>query len=163
MKFSKDDIIKSVEYQWRKHQIKMYFNIWLLVSLISIVVIPVVLLITNKNFVFVAILAWLGYAVFCFLIFGSFMLFSYNKMKYLIKNYENMQVYEVKLDTISTSYMYRGSAYYTVTIDSRKVDTNPLFSNLFFSKYTLEDYNNKTVVGLFDDSLNKFYVIKKVC
>ena len=31
-----------------------------------------------------------------------------------------------------------------------------------FSKHSLEDYNNKTVIGLFDKTLNKFYVIRKI-
>ena len=47
-------------------------------------------------------------------------------MRYLLKNYENMQIHEVKLDNISTSYMYRGAAYYTVDAESIKVDTNPI-------------------------------------
>ena len=96
------------------------------------------------------------------IIFGFFMLYSYRKMRYLLKNYENMQIFEVKLDNISTSYMYKGAVYYTVTINNSKVDTNPIFSSSFFSKHLLEDYNNKTVIGLFDEALNKFYIIKKV-
>ena len=96
------------------------------------------------------------------IIFGSFMLYSYSKMIYLLKNYENMQIYEVKLDNISTSYMYRGAVYYSVTINNSKVDTNPIFSSSFLSKHLLNDYNNKTVIGLFDESLNKFYVIRKM-
>ena len=83
-------------------------------------------------------------------------------MRYLLKNFENMQIYEVKLDNISTSYMYRGAVYYTVTINHKKVDTNPIFSSSFFSKHLLEDYNNKTVIGLFGETLNKFYVIRKI-
>ena len=90
------------------------------------------------------------------------MLYSYSKMRYLLKNFENMQIYEVKLDNISTSYMYRGAVYYTVTINNKKVDTNPIFSSLFLSKHLLNEYNNKTVIGLFDESLNKFYVIRKI-
>ena len=31
-----------------------------------------------------------------------------------------------------------------------------------FSKHSFEDYNNKTVIGLFDKTLNKFYVIRKI-
>ena len=73
-----------------------------------------------------------------------------------------MQIYEVKLDDISTSYLYRGATYYTVTIDNKKVDTNPIFSSSFLSKHSLQDYNNKTVIGLFDKTLNKFYVIRKI-
>ena len=161
MELTKDDILNSVEYQWRKHQIKMYFYIWLLISLISILI-PTLMITMDSYLVVVAILSWLGIVIFMFIIFGSVMLFLYNKMKYLINNFENMQVYEVKLDTISNSYMYRGACYYTVTVDSRQVDTNPIFSNFVFSKYSLKYYNNQTVIGLFDESLDKFYLIKKV-
>ena len=161
MKLSKDDILNSVEYQWRKHQLVLYFYIWLIISIISIFI-PLTLAITNLEYIVIIMLSWLGFIIFMLLIFGPFMLYSYSKMRYLLKNYENMQIYEVKLDNISTSYMYRGAVYYTVTINNSKVDTNPIFSSSFFSKHLLEDYNNKTVIGLFDEVLNKFYIIKKV-
>ncbi|MCI6014727.1 MAG: hypothetical protein MRZ09_07055 [Coprobacillus sp.] len=161
MKLSKDDILNSVEYQWRKHQLVLYFYFWLIISIITIFI-PLAIGITNLEYIAVVALSCLGVIIFIFLIFGSFMLYSYSKMRYLLKNYENMQIYEVKLDDISTSYMYRGAVYYTVTINNKKVDTNPIFSSLFLSKHLLNDYNNKTVIGLFDESLNKFYVIRKM-
>ena len=156
MKLSKDDILNSVEYQWRKHQLVLYFYFWLIISIITIFI-PLAIGITNLEYIAVVALSCLGVIIFIFLIFGSFMLYSYSKMRYLLKNYENMQIYEVKLDDISTSYMYRGSVYYTVTINNKKVDTNPIFSSSFLSKHLLEDYNNKTVIGLFDETLNTSY------
>ena len=161
MKLSKDDILNSVEYQWRKHQLVLYFYIWLIISIITIFI-PLAIGITNLEYIAVVALSCLGVIIFIFLIFGSFMLYSYRKMRYLLKNYENMQIFEVKLDNISTSYMYKGAVYYTVTINNKKVDTNPIFSSSIFSKHLLEDYNNKTVIGLFDTALNKFYVIRKI-
>ena len=161
MKLSKDDILNSVEYQWRKHQLVLYFYFWLIISIITIFI-PLAIGITNLEYIAVVALSCLGVIILIFLIFGSFMLYSYSKMRYLLKNYENMQIYEVKLDDISTSYMYRGAVYYTVTINNKKVDTNPIFSSSFLSKYLLNEYNNKTVIGLFDESLNKFYVIRKI-
>ena len=161
MKLSKDDILNSVEYQWRKHQLVLYFYFWLIISIITIFI-PLAIGITNLEYIAVVALSCLGVIILIFLIFGSFMLYSYSKMRYLLKNYENMQIYEVKLDNISTSYMYRGAVYYTVTINNKKVDTNPIFSSSFLSKHLLNDYNNKTVIGLFDESLNKFYVIRKI-
>ena len=161
MKLSKDDILNSVEYQWRKHQLVLYFYFWLIISIITIFI-PLAIGITNLEYIAVVALSCLGVIILIFLIFGSFMLYSYSKMRYLLKNFENMQIYEVKLDNISTSYMYRGAVYYTVTINNKKVDTNPIFSSSFLSKYLLNDYNNKTVIGLFDESLNKFYVIRKI-
>ena len=161
MKLSKDDILNSVEYQWRKHQLVLYFYFWLIISIITIFI-PLAIGITNLEYIAVVALSCLGVIILIFLIFGSFMLYSYSKMRYLLKNFENMQIYEVKLDDISTSYMYRGAVYYTVTINNKKVDTNPIFSSSFLSKYLLNEYNNKTVIGLFDESLNKFYVIRKI-
>lgn len=161
MKLSKDDILNSVEYQWRKHQLVLYFYFWLIISIITIFI-PLAIGITNLEYIAVVALSCLGVIILIFLILGSFMLYSYSKMRYLLKNFENMQIYEVKLDNISTSYMYRGAVYYTVTINNKKVDTNPIFSSSFLSKHLLNDYNNKTVIGLFDESLNKFYVIRKI-
>ena len=161
MKLSKDDILNSVEYQWRKHQLILCFYIWLIISIITIFI-PLAIGITNLEYIAVVALSCLGVIILIFLILGSFMLYSYSKMRYLLKNYENMQIYEVKLDDISTSYMYRCAVYYTVTINNKKVDTNPIFSSSFLSKYLLNEYNNKTVIGLFDESLNKFYVIRKI-
>ena len=156
MKLSKDDILNSVEYQWRKHQLVLYFYFWLIISIITIFI-PLAIGITNLEYIAVVALSCLGVIILIFLIFGSFMLYSYSKMRYLLKNFENMQIYEVKLDNISTSYMYRGAVYYSVTINNSKVDTNPIFSSSFFSKHLLEDYNNKTVIGLFDKILNTSY------
>ena len=141
MKLSKDDILNSVEYQWRKHQLVLYFYFWLIISIITIFI-PLAIGITNLEYIAVVALSCLGVIILIFLIFGSFMLYSYNKMRYLLKNFENMQIYEVKLDNISTSYMYRGAVYYTVTINNKKVDTNPIFSSSFLSKHLLNDYNN---------------------
>ena len=161
MKLSKEDILNSVEYQWRKHQLVLYFYFWLIISIITIFI-PLAIGITNLEYIAVVALSCLGVIIFIFLIFGSFMLYSYSKMRYLLKNYENMQIYEAKLDNISTSYMYRGAVYYSVTINNSKIDTNPIFSSSFLSKHLLNEYNNKTVIGLFDESLNKFYVIRKI-
>ena len=30
-----------------------------------------------------------------------------------------------------------------------------------FAKFTLEDYNNKRVIGLYDSQMDKFYIIRK--
>ena len=46
MKLSKDDILNSVEYQWRKHQLILYFYIWLIISIITIFI-PLALAITD--------------------------------------------------------------------------------------------------------------------
>ena len=45
---------------------------------------------------------------------------------------------------------------------TKTVDTNPYFSSSVFSKFSPEEYNNKKVIGLYDDNLEKFYIIKKI-
>ena len=45
---------------------------------------------------------------------------------------------------------------------TRQVSTNAYFSSSMFAKFTLEDYNNKKVVGLYDSQMDKFYIIKKL-
>ena len=101
MKLSKDDILNSVEYQWRKHQLVLYFYFWLIISIITIFI-PLALAITDLEYIVIIMLYWLGFIIFMLIIFGSFMLYSYRKMRYLLKKYENMQIIEVKLDNIST-------------------------------------------------------------
>lgn len=158
---SKEDIINSVEYQWRKHQIKLYFYIWILTSVLTLFV-PFIVSLKDLSILGFAMIPWLGIITLCGIIFGCAILYSFNKERYLKNNYKKFTACEVKLDKVSTSYMYRGAVYYSVVVDSRKVDTNPIFSSSIYSKFLLEEYNNKTVIGLFDEELNKFYIIKKV-
>ena len=80
MKLSKDDILNSVEYQWRKHQLVLYFYIWLIISIITIFI-PLALAITDLEYIVIIMLSWLGYIIFMLIIFGFFMLYSYRKMR----------------------------------------------------------------------------------
>ena len=41
-------------------------------------------------------------------------------------------------------------------------DTDFYFSSNIFSKFSPEEYNNKKVIGLYDDNLEKFYIVKKI-
>lgn len=99
-------------------------------------------------------------------IFLPFAAFYGYKMMYLLKHYESFSSYEVMLDNVSTSYAYRGAVYYTVSINeagnTRRVATNPYFSSGMLAKFPLEEYNNKKVIGLYDDREDKFYIIKKI-
>ena len=89
-----------------------------------------------------------------------------SKMRYLLRHYHNFDSYEVVLNNLSTSYFYRGSIFYTVEImyegSKRNVNTNPYFSNFLFSKFSINDFNNTKVVGLYDVNKDKFYIVKKV-
>lgn len=90
--------------------------------------------------------------------------YSWYKIISLFKKYEKLPIYEVILDDFSTSYFYRGAVYYKVNINCngiiKKVDTNPYFSNSFMSVCCPSEYNNKKVVGLYDEKKDKLYVIK---
>ena len=162
--FTVDEIKNSVEYQWRKNQVKLYLLIWLVI--VCVTIIPIIASIRDFDLLVVGIVSWLIVVVVFGLLFGTFALISYGKMRYLLKNYQRFNSYEVVLDKVSTSYAYRGAVYYTVTVNyeglSKNADTNPYFSSLAMSKFTCEEFNNKKVVGLYDDERNKFYVVKKV-
>lgn len=163
--FTINEIKNSVEFQWRKSQVKLYLAIWLIIVCATIFF-PIIVCVRDYELLVVGIVSWLCVIVVCGLIFWSSALFSYSKMRYLLKNYQRFNSFEVVLDKVSTSYAYRGAIYYTVTVIdeglSKKVDTNPYFSSFLMSKFSCEDFNNKKVVGLYDDEMNKFYVVKRV-
>ena len=162
---SVEEIKKSVEYQWRKHQINLLLITYLFIGIITLFI-PFIYSTIDLKFLGIGMLAWLGCLVFIGIIFGGFILFYLLKIRYLIKNYQNFNSYEVILENLSTSFAYKGSIYYTVKIVNegvtKTVETNPYFSSLLFSKFTPEDFNNKKVSGLHDEINEKFYIIKKV-
>lgn len=98
--------------------------------------------------------------------FGVFALYDYSKARSFVRHYKNFKQYETVLDSPETSYWYRGAIYYNVRIKDDNTSvlarTNACFSGMLFSKFTLEDYNNKNVVGLLDPESERFYVVKKV-
>lgn len=163
--FIKEDIITSVEYQWRKKSAKWLFILWAIIAVVMFLGILIIGF-SDIKYIGLSLQIWLIvtaiYSVFLF----PFIVFYCCKMIYLLKNYEKFDSYEVMLDNVSTSYAYRGAVYYTVTICdeniSRQVNTNPYFSSGIFAKFSLEDYNNKKVVGLYDSKMNKFYILKKL-
>ena len=165
---SSEEIKNSVEYQWRKHQINILLGVWLFIVVATSFVPFSVITIRDYDLELLGygMLIWLCCMVFFGLIFGGFILFYFLKNRYLLKNYKNFNRYEVVLDNLSTSYAYKVSIYYTVNIIeegiSKAVDTNPYFSNSFFSKFTPNDFNNKKVIGLYDSNMEKFYIVKKV-
>ena len=70
------------------------------------------------------------------------------------------------MDNFSTSILYKNSIFYSVKINEgnqeKIVNTNPYFSNSPLAKLLPLEYNGKKVLGLYDDSEDKFYIIKKV-
>ena len=167
--FTVDEIKNSVEYQWRKWQVK--FLLWglLIIGLFTFIIFIIVFSIISNfdsEFIGLGIIVWLFSVGVSGLVSLPFCLYYYGKMRYLLKNYQKFNSYEVVLDKVATSFWYRGTVYYIVTISdnglSRNTRTNPYFSSYFLAKYSLGDYNNKKVVGLYDADLNRFYIVKKV-
>ena len=160
-----EEIKNSIEYQWRKSQINTLLVVWLFIAVITLFI-PFIVTINYLEFLGFGMLIWLCCMVFIGLILGAFILFYCSKSRYLLQNYKNFNCYEVVLDRVSTSYAYKYSIYYTVKIVyngiTKTVDTNPYFSNSFFSKFYPDDFNNKKVMGLYDSNMEKFYIVKKV-
>lgn len=162
---SLEEIKDSIEYQWRKQQINTLLAVWLFIALITLFI-SFIVTINYLELLGFGMLIWLCCMVLVGLIFGVFILFYYTKNRYLLENYKNFNCYEVVLDRVSISYAYKYSIYYTVKIVdngiTKTVDTNPYFSNSFFSKFYPDDFNNKKVIGLYDGNMEKFYIVKKV-
>ena len=71
---SVDEIKNSVEYQWRKHHIKINLYIWLLISCITLFI-PFVLALENFEYIGTGLLVWIGFVGFYGLIIGAFILY----------------------------------------------------------------------------------------
>ena len=163
--FTKEDIKNSVEYVWRKNTVTWLFVTSTIVAVVMFIA-TLIPALTNIRHFSLAVDIWLSIIAFYTVTLVPFVAFYGYKMSYLLKHFTEFNSYEVMLDYISTSYAYRGAIYYTVTINddgvTSEVNTNPYFSSALFSKFTLEDYNNKKVVGLYDSKMDKFYIVKKV-
>jgi hypothetical protein len=163
--FTKEDIKNSVEYRWRKNAFCWMLAIW---GIAMLVMVFVLLLMGINEMEYIILILDSGLKVpFLFSIFFLPILLFYGyKMHYLLKNYEGFSSHEVILNNVFLSYRYRGAAYYRVIIEVEgeimEVCTSPCFSNSVFTELTLENYNNKRVVGLYDSRMNRFYIIKKI-
>ena len=162
--FTEEDIKNSVEYGWRKTSFCWLLGIW---AVIAVVMLFGVLIIGFDDIKpGMGLQVWLIVMSIYSVIYLPFVAYYGHKMLYILKHYAEFNSYEVMLDNVSTSYAYRGAVYYTVTINdegvTRQVSTNAYFSSSMFAKFTLEDYNNKKVIGLYDSQMDKFYIIKKV-
>ncbi len=162
---TKDDIRNSVSYGWRKNTLFWILGLWIILSVVMFVAVVVTGLDDIAYFT-LRLETWLIVSCSYSVILLPFIMFYGYKMLYLLQHYKQFRLYEVTLDHVSTSYAYKGYVYYTVTICydgvSKQVCTNPCFSGNIFAKYTLEDYNNKKAIGLYDDKLDKFYIVKKI-
>ena len=162
--FTKEDIKNSVEYQWRKTSFYWLLGIWAVIAVVMLFGVLVIGFDDIKPGM--SLQVWLIVMSIYSVIYLPFVAYYGYKMLYILKHYAEFNSYEVMLDNVSTSQMYRGAVYYTVTINDEgvtsQVSTNAYFSSSMFAKFTLEDYNNKKVVGLYDSQMDKFYIIRKV-
>ena len=163
--FTKEDIKGSVEYRWRLSSVKLFFALWAIIAVFMLFP-TLITSMTDMNSIGLGFRIWLTVMIIYSALLLPFVAFYCYKMHYLLKHYSEFRSYEVMLDRVSTSYAYKGAVYYTVTVhengSARQVCTNPYFSSGIFSKFPLEDYNNKRVVGLYDSRMDRFYIIKKV-
>lgn len=163
--FTKEDIKNSIEYQWRKNSAKWLFGLWGVIAVVMLLGTLIVSL-DDIKYIGLSFQIWLIVTAIYSALLLPFVAFYCYKMIYLLKHYKQFNSYEVILNNVSTSYAYRGAVYYTVTVNedggARQVATNPYFSSGVFAKFTLEDFNNKKVVGLYDSQMDKFYIIKKI-
>jgi len=162
--FTREEIKNSVEYQWRTHQAKSLFIVFGIICVPSLFM-TFFYAMANPDYLLVVFLSSAGCLVFFLVSFSSIALFYFLKARYFLKNYKSFDAYEVVLERVSTSWNYRGCIYYSVDIKgpnfNKSVDTNPYFSSGFLSKFLPEDYNNRTVIGLYDENQNKFYIVRK--
>ncbi len=163
--FTKEDIKNSIEYQWRKISFCWLIGIWAVITVVMLLG-TLIMSLDDIKYIGLSLQIWLIATAIYSVILLPFVAYYGYKMLYILKHYTEFNSYEVMLDNVSTSYAYRGAVYYTVTVNdegvTRQVSTNPYFSSSILAKFTLEDYNNKKVIGLYDNEMDKFYIIKKI-
>lgn len=108
----------------------------------------------------VSMITWGACTLFLGVVFGIFIIYYAARYRYIVKNYTDFACYEVLLDRFSVSSSYKNAITYTVTFvhngEKKQIDTNSCFFNDI-----LEEFHNKKVLGLYDERLDKFYIIKK--
>lgn len=164
--FTVEEIKQSVYYQWRMHNAKLCLVIWGVISAITLVVPLFATMSVGSESLVIEFAIWGLTVVIYGLVFGVGALCDYSKARSFVRHYKNFKQYETVLDSPETSYWYRGAIYYNVRIKDDNTSvlarTNACFSGMLFSKFTLEDYNNKRVLGLLDPDTERFYIVKTV-
>ncbi len=155
------DIKQSCEYRWRMYHFKMAWIVLALAFLFAFIGASVT---AKGNFevVLLTMCIVVGMYLVCYL---PFALYYLTKANSLVNNYKNYSLHQVELTNVKTSFWYRYSVYYTVTITvngvQKEVNTNSIFSNAWFSPVKLDDYNNQKVWVLYDQEKDKAYVVGK--
>lgn len=162
--FTVEDIKQSVDYQWHKGLAKLYLA--LVIILVTIILFLWLLYIGGENeefsiFIIVMLSSFLAIVGVVFVILA---IYSGAKLLDLAGGYKELKQYEIVLNKPRASYRYRGSIFYQVEIKDNdttiSLRTNACYSGMSGSKFNVDDYNNKRVVGLADPVCSKFYVVK---
>ena len=145
---TKEMVKNSIEAKWRKNQMSLHG----VIALIIFVVIFFSTLVAGLQHGDILLaLEVSGIVILIYaLLFGCFILYYAYKYFTLFKDLERYEIYEVILDKPSTSYLYRGAIYYTVSFTTNKKetitqDTKPFWSSAVFAAFQLEEYNNKKI------------------
>jgi len=161
---TKEQIKNSLDAKWRLSQIKIYSAILggILVFLMFVALFSGA---THGDFPLSFEVSGICAAVFT-VIFVPFPLYGLYCYRQLFRGLEEYRVYTTTLDHPSTSRLYRGAIYYTVTLRTpdgfaTQADTKPLFSSGTFATCPLEDYNNKTVTVAYKESEDLLVILGK--
>lgn len=167
--FTKEEIKSSVEYRWRMHDCKFMLIVNALIVIASLFN-ALDLESSGSNDISMSdkfissITECLITILYSEVILLPFAVYYVTKAHYLLSSYMKFKAYEVILDHPSKSYFFRGMFRYKVPIKYKSktinVDTNACFSNSFLAIHSLKEYNNKKVIGLYDNKKNLFYIIR---
>lgn len=156
--FSKEDIKESFEYKDRMARFKVLLvcTIFEVLALILAVIFAIIDNSADAK-VFTCIFAFLF-----FIVLMSF-ISVLKRVKYLLKNYEKLNSYEVNLQYPRFSIVNQQSMFFRVVTDvdgiKRIADTESIFSPKIKKNFA-EKLVHKRVIGLFDEDKNRFYIIK---
>lgn len=163
---TKEEIRSSVAYRWRKNHVKHTLTVFLVMTSVTLLAMLLSAIADgDMEYIEFSLVCGLIVIAFCSVVLLPHVLFLCYKLIYLTKHYSEFDCIEVALDSFSTSYLYKNSIYYTVTVSdggyARRVDTDPCFSDGALSEFTVKEWHGKKVIGLYDKDKNKFYVLKK--
>ena len=134
--FTKEDIKNSVEYGWRKTSFCLLLGIWVFIA--AVMLFGILIIGFDDIKAGMGMQVWLIVMAIYSVIYLPFVAYYGYKMLYILKHYTEFNSYLVMLDNVSTSQMYRGAVYYTVTINdegvTKQVSTNAYFSSGMFAK-----------------------------
>ena len=156
------DVKESIEYRWLRHRILCFVMAWLIIALVSII--PLIIVHVHYwDYAVRGFWIWMLTSIVLGFVFLSLSVPYIRKITYFKKHYKDYKVYNVFLEKVNPAYGMEIS--FTVTIDEGRkeyeVPTSPCFSNNIGAIFSVEEYINCEVVGIYDTDLQRFYIIRK--